>query len=345
MKLLYISVHGVLEWLELSLFTELGIECFSMGEYIRPDVPEGEIYLHKRPGIKGMKSHPELEKFAIENPSTNIPKELIDWCDAVMIMHDPNVIVMNWDKFKAAGKPVIWRSIGQSTSNCENQIRRMRYDGMKIVRMSPFEERIPGYLGADSVIRFHSDSEELNNWNGDTKRIINCTQSLLGRRVFCHHDQIMQIMDGFPAIVYGSGNSDLGGLNGGELPWDLLKGALRDNRAFIFGGTFPSPYTLAVLDAMMTGMPIVALGSKLAQELPVAPQDNYPYYEMGSILEHGRSGFVSDDINELRNNVHQLLEDPELAKRIGEQGRRTAMRLFDKDKAKAAWKDFFDTKL
>lgn len=343
MKLLYISVHGVLEHDELQMFTELGHECFSMGEYIRPDVRPEEAYLHKRPGIAGMLPHPELERFAIENPSTNIPQELLDWCDAVVVMHDPNVIVMNWDKFKASGKPTIWRSIGQSTVNCENQIRRMRYDGMKIVRMSPFEDRIPGYLGADAIIRFSVDQNDMSGWIGDTKRVINITQSLLGRRVFCHYDQITQIMEGFPAIVYGSGNSDLGALNGGELPYDLLKGALRDNRAFVYGGTFPSPYSLAVMDALMMGMPVVALGSKLAEEIAVAPGDKYNYYEMGSIIENGKNGFISDDINELRNDIHQLLEDHELAKRIGEQGRKTAIKYFDKEKAKKDWEMFFAT--
>src|SRR5579864_5937140 len=125
MKILYVSVHGVLEQQELQLLTNLGHECFSLGEYINPVVPPEQAYLHKRPGVNGMKPHPELEHFAIENPSTNIAPELIAWADLVIVMHDPNVIVMNWDKFKQAGKPVIWRSIGQSTSHVENQLRRM----------------------------------------------------------------------------------------------------------------------------------------------------------------------------------------------------------------------------
>lgn len=343
MKILYVSVHGVLEWQELQLFTDLGHECFSMGEYIRPDVRPEEEYLHKRPGVVGMQAHPELEKFAIENPSTNIPQELIDWCDVVIVMHDPNVIVMNWDKFKASGKPVVWRSIGQSTLHVEDMVRRMRYDGMKIVRMSPLEQNIPGYIGADAMIRFYVDTDDLKDWNGNTKRVINFTQSLLGRRVFCHYDQLMQVMKDFPSLVYGSGNSDLGGLNGGELPYDLLKGALRDNRVFVYGGTFPSPYTLAVLDAFSTGIPVVAIGTRLAEDIQVAPEDKYHYYEMGDIIKNGENGFISDSFSELRDSVHQLLEDEKLAQRISNESRKVALRLFSKEKAKEEWESFLQT--
>lgn len=342
MKLLYISVHGTLERQELQLFTEMGHECFSTGEYRIPEVRPEEEYLHKRPGIVGMQRHEELEQFVKGHPDTNIAQELIDWCDAVMVMHDPNIIVMNWDKFKASGKPIIWRSIGQSTANCENQLRRMRYDGMHIVRMSPREKGILGYMGEDAIIRFYADIEDNEGWNGNTKRVINITQSLLGRRVFCHYDQITSIMNGFPSLVYGSGNNDLGGLNGGELPYDLLIGALRDNRAFIYGGTFPSPYTLSLIDAMFVGIPVVAIDASLAEDIAVAPQDKYNYYEMGDIIEHGENGFISGSINELRDCVHQLLEDHELAKRMSDKGKKTAVRLFGKDKIREQWENFLN---
>lgn len=343
MKILYISVHGVLEWQELQLLTDLGHECFSTGEYRVPDVRPEEEYLHKRPGVKGMIRHPELENFVKGYPDTDIAQELIDWCDIVIIMHDPNVIVTNWDKFKSSGKPVVWRSIGQSTMHVEDMIRRMRYDGMKIVRMSPREEKIVGYVGSDAMIRFYADPNDLNEWNGNTKRVINFTQTLLGRRTACHYDQIMQVIKDFPAIIYGSGNNDLGPLNGGELPYDLYKGALRDNRCFIYGGTFPSPYTLALIDAMMLGIPIIAIGPKLAQDIQVAQEDKYDYYELPDIIKNGENGFISDNINELRGYIDQLMQDEQLAKRISQEGRKTAVRLWNYEKISGEWEGFLKT--
>src|SRR5258708_7885900 len=168
-KILYISCHSILEYDELTLLTELGHDVFSSGAYIKP---QGH-YMLPRPGIIGMAEHPELEKYATEYPKTNMPQELIDWADIIIVMHSPEVISDNWDKIKH--KKVIWRTIGQSGSSVENTVRRMRYEGMKIVRMSPMEKNIIGYLGEDAIIRFYKDPEEWKDWNGKEKRAINLT--------------------------------------------------------------------------------------------------------------------------------------------------------------------------
>lgn len=337
MKLLYIGCHETLEYDEVKLFTELGIDVFSyQGSYMNPSGHESL----KRPAISGGIYHEEFAQEAIKYAKTKIPKEFFDKFDAVMIMHDPNVIVENWDRMKH--KSVIWRSIGQSTSHVENMIRRTRYDGMKIARMSPIEERISGYIGSDTMIRFYKDPDDWKDWNGNEKRVINFTQSLLGRRVFCHYDLIHQLMQGFPSLVYGSGNTDLGGLDGGELSYELMCGTLRDNRVFVYGGTWPSPYTLSFIEAMMTGIPMVCIGKQLAEEVVPQP-DQIDYYEIPDIIRDGYNGFISNNINELRDNIHQLLENQDLAKSIGENGRKTAIELFGKEKIRSEWEEFFKT--
>lgn len=336
MKILYLGVHEILERDELLLLTELGHDCFSyQGAYM---YPEGHQTL-KRPGIPEMTYHEDLAQESLQYAKTKIPQSFFDKFDLIIVMHDPNVVVENWERMKH--KPVIWRSIGQSTPACENMLRKMRYEGMKIIRMSGMEKNIIGYMGDDGIIRFYKDPEEWGEWNGNVKRVINFTQSLLGRRVFCHYDAIHRIIEGFPSLIYGSGNTDLGPFDGGELPYDLMKGALRDNRVFVYGGTWPSPYTLAVQEAMMTGIPVVAIGKHLAEDLPeIAMNDRIDYYEMPLIIENGKNGYISDDINELRESIHMLLEDQELAKLIGEQGRKTAMRLWNKENIKQAWDGF-----
>lgn len=333
MKILYISCHSILEHDELQLFTELGHECFSLGAYIKP---EGH-YLLPRPAIQGMKPHPEFEQFAVEFPKNHLAQELIDWADVLIWMHNPIPLIDNWDRVKH--KINVFRGIGQETPAVENTIRRARYEGLKIVRMSPKSENIIGYCGADAMIRFYEDPEEWKDWNGKEKRVINFTQSLKGRRQHCHYDSIMQIIESFPTLIYGPGNEDLGPLNGGELPYELMKGALRDNRIFIYAGTWPSPYTLAFTEALMTGIPIVAIGKKLAEEIVPEP-DRIDYYEISDIIQNEKNGFISDNINELRGYVDQLLQDGELAKRISAEGRKTAIRLFGKDKIRNEWENF-----
>lgn len=339
MKILYNSVHSILERDEISLLTELGHTVFSLGAYSNGG--RGH-YLLPRPSVEGMQEFPELEKMSREHPRNNLPQELFNEFDVIITMHMPQFLEGNWEKMK--GKKVIFRSIGQSTSGVENAIRPFRYQGLKVMRMSEKERNIVGYVGEDMMIRFYGDPAEYGDWNGNEKRVMNLTQSLLGRRTFCHYDAITQMMQGFPSLVYGSGNEDLGlALNGGELPYDLMKGALRDNRVFVYGGTWPSPYSLSFIEALMTGIPVVAIGQRLAEDLPeIAMQDRINYYEIPEIIQNWENGFISDDINELRSYIHNLLEDHALAKRIGDAGRATAIKLFDKNLIKGQWNYFLN---
>jgi hypothetical protein len=204
------------------------------------------------------------------------------------------------------------------------------------------ENNIQANLGSDALIRFYEDEDELKDWNGNTKRVINITQTLKGRSQDCHYDQIMQIIQGFPALIYGTGNDNLGPLNGGELSYDLIKGALRDNRVFLYAGTWPACYTLSFIEALMTGIPVVSIGSELAGDIPTVPySEKFDYFEIPQIIKNGENGFYSDDINELREDINKLLEDQELAKKMGEEGRKTAIRLFSKSKAREDWTKFF----
>lgn len=335
-KIHYLSCHSVLEYYEVSLFAELGHTVFSNGAY---SDPKGYKSL-PRPMVN-LEYSPEYEKLAKEHPKTKLPLELIDPFDIIYIAHTPEWVNENWEKIKH--KKVIWRSIGQSTRHVENMIRKARYEGLRIVRYSPFEQNIPDYLGADAIIRFSIDENEFKDWNGKEKRVINFTQSLKGRRTFCHYDDIMAAVNGFPALVYGSGNDDLGYLNGGELPYDLMKGALRDNQVFVYGGTWPAPYTLTFMEAFMTGIPVVSIGENMAERIEqVAQSERLEFFEIPSIITNGVNGYVFDDIQSLRNQIHQLLEDYELAKKIGEAGRKRAIELFGKEKIKGEWQAFFD---
>lgn len=337
MKIHYLSTHAVLEYDEVKLLTEMGHQVFSNGAYLDP---AGNKLL-PRPGIPGATYFPEYETLARQYPKTDLPKELIEPFDMIIVMHEPNWIVENWEKIKY--KKVIWRSIGQSTRTVENRIRKMRYEGLKIVRYSPLERNIPDYLGEDAIIRFYKDPEEFKDWSGEQVQAINFTQSLKGRRDFCHHDDIMAILDGFPAKIFGTGNDDLGTLNGGELPYEMMKEQMRKNRVFVYGGTWPASYTLAFQEAFMTGIPIVAIGQRLAEQLRAVPEgDRIHFYEIPDFIQNEQNGFISDDVGQLRAYVHRLLQDLPYARRIGNAGRQKAVEVFGKEIIMHEWNKFFD---
>lgn len=333
LKILYISCHEVLEHDEVQLLTELGHDVFSLnGAYMDP---AGHITL-LRPGVDAQ-HHQELIDEAQTFPRTEIPSSFMDKFDLTIVMHIPDIITRNWKVFK--GRKVIWRTIGQSVPTTESMLSNARNTGLKIVRYSPTEERIPGFIGADAVIRFYKDPEEFYDWRGSDLKAVNFTQSLLGRRYFCGYDTLLAMGSGFPFKVYGPGNEDLGEWNGGRLSYSLMKGQLRDSRVYLYAGTWPASYTLSFMEAMMTGIPIVSAGKELWKH-----KDNpgLDLFEVPEIIENGVTGFVSDDIPTLRSYIKVLLENPVIATKVGKAGRQKAIELFSKSNIKEQWRIFLD---
>jgi len=241
----------------------------------------------------------------------------------------------NWARFKEAGVPVIYRSIGQSSRIVEKALTPLRKDGLKIVRYSPKEKNIPNYCGSDALIRFYKDPEEWSGWTGQISKVITVAQSMKIRGSSCNYIAFRNITSPFERMLYGPGNGD-SGIHGGELSFSDLKKAYRENRAYFHTGTQPASYTLNLMEAMMTGIPVVALGSKFCNR-------DYPEqatYEVHEIIKNGQNGYCSNNTEELRRYVRDLLGDYELAKRIGAEGRKTAIELFGKEAIKQKWHNF-----
>src|SRR5947209_10116141 len=179
MRILYLSCHTVLEYDEIKLFTELGHEVFSVnGSYSNPTSPIDP----KRPAIAAS-FYEYLSGVALQCSKENLHEELIAWADCIIVMHRPDWILQNWMKMKH--KPVIWRSIGQSVPEIENRLAMCQAMGMKNVRYSPLEATIPGYLGADAMIRFYKDEQEFGNWNGSKAAVLTVGQSMQQRGRWC----------------------------------------------------------------------------------------------------------------------------------------------------------------
>ena len=326
MRILYLSCHSVCEFDEIRLFSELGHKIITQGAYRNPSNPTE----NSRPPIEGIYYNEHLASMAPVAWGDVISKELIDWCDLVYILGVERWLPPNWDNMKH--KKVIWRSIGQSVQHTESVLAKFRREGLKIVRYSPLERNIPGYVGEDAMIRFYKDPEEWCDWNGKTKRVFTVAQAMKKRSSACKFHLFDKATKGFTRSLYGPHNEDVKEIWGGSLSYDEYRRALKDNRVFFFTGTEPAQYTLTFIEAWMTGVPIVAIGKSLA---------GYDI-ETPLLIENGVSGFVSDSLLELRSYISQLLDDYDLAKRIGEEGRKSAIEYFGKEKIKEEWRAFFE---
>lgn len=328
MKLLYLSAHAILEYDELKLFEELGIDYFSMGSYIDPQKPIDGI----RPALSK-----EVDKDLLDSapPRDKMTKEFIDKFDVILIMHVPEWVTSNWELFK--GKRVIWRSIGQSTPKVEAKLQECRQDGLEVVRYSPAEMSIENSIGGDAVIRFYKDPNEFHGYNGVDKKVITFSQDMKHRAEFCNYDAFLEITKNLPARIYGPKNDNAGELNGGFLTYPEMKQKMRDSRVYLYTGTQPASYTLNFIEAFMTGIPIVALGPKYANSMVIAGPHTY---EIPDFIQNGVNGFISNDLEELRGWVKEMLSNRRAAARIGEMGRQTAIELFGKDKVRDEWAQF-----
>jgi hypothetical protein len=98
--------------------------------------------------------------------------------------------------------------------------------------------------------------------------------------------------------------------------WDDLKSRLSQSRFFIHTAdpVLEDGYNMATAEAMAAGLPV--LGNR------------HPT----SVVEHGISGFLSDDPAELGAYAQELLEDRELSLRMGRAAREQARQVFAPEK-------------
>lgn len=306
--------------------------------------------------IPGLLDDPHLREISMRSGKEDTPQELIDWCDIVIMMHNAPTLDShpqpwldgNWTKFKKSKKPIIWRSIGQSNAQIEHVLKRFRKEGLKIVRHSPREDSIPGYQGADAMIRFYKNPDEYRDYNGQARRVVNVSQAMFGsdavpsRGDHMSKDFFDKVVEGYDWKIFGPFNDYAGEHNGGMLAFEDLKQMLRFNRVYFYTGTRPAPYTLGLIEAMMTGMPIVSIGPDHGNEV-YQDQKTFEVHDiLGSRGDGSGNGFWSDSIDDLRNYIDMLLKDPNLATGIGQKGRIRAIELFGKQAVTNEWIKFFE---
>uniref|UniRef100_A0A6H1ZD44 Putative glycosyltransferase n=1 Tax=viral metagenome TaxID=1070528 RepID=A0A6H1ZD44_9ZZZZ len=329
MKLLYVSCHSILEYDELKLFHEMGIDVFSHGGYCNPTDPSMDP---KRPMLN-IPYYPELCLLAKGSSKEAIAPELFEWADIIMYMGMSHWVRANWNAMQ--GKRVIWRSIGQSAPAIEQELAELQSMGMEIVRYSPAEREIPGYAGDGvTTIRFYKDPEEFGGWHGTMPQIISVGQMVKHRDHYCGLTWYERATEGLCRALYGPHNSDIDTMPTALLSYGALKDVLRKNRAFFYTGTFPAPYTLGFVEAWVMGIPVVAIGPGLRNH----HFSHHQSYEIPDLIEDGVTGYWSDDIDKLHSVISGLLNNHALAQQIGAAGRAVAIPLFGKETVMAQWK-------
>jgi hypothetical protein len=136
-----------------------------------------------------------------------------------------------------------------------------RLEGLEIVRYSPKERNLGNYAGETTLIRFGKYPEDWGGWTGHWPVVGNVSQHAPephGRDDALNWRFWEEATQGLPRTFAGPHSEKIGGL--GALPYDEMRDYLRRIRAYLYTGTQPASYTLGLIEAMMTGVPVVSIG-------------------------------------------------------------------------------------
>jgi glycosyltransferase involved in cell wall biosynthesis len=143
-----------------------------------------------------------------------------------------------------------------------------------------------------------------------------------GRRL--GFDVFQEARSQVPLDLVGMGAEEAGGL--GEVQHAELP-AFAARYRFLFNPIRYTSLGLAVIEAMMLGVPVVALATT----------------EMTTVIRDGLNGFIDTEPARLVSAMQALLGDPGEARRLGREARRTALARFGIERFVADWnRAFYD---
>ena len=331
MRILYLSVHQVLEYDEIRVFRQLGHEVFSVGTYFSP-----EPTFPLRPYLNLGESHGELRRCfeamgCISDgmlASCHLTVEFVSLFDVVVVMHDIHTVARLWPALSV--RPVIWRTIGQGIDLYEDVAKPFRTSGMFIVRYSPNEMLSDAYIGADALIRFAKDTADFAPWEGHENRVVSFV-NMYAQRYPEEYARYGRITNGLPHALGGLHNEDLPGAIGAVDSKKQLA-VLRDSRAYLYASGGGVPYTLTFIEAWMAGIPLVVMDNRSARSR---------FDEIPLLIRDMETGVVARSESEARSALQALLADDALARRIGTAGREAAEALFGWNVVGKQWDALF----
>jgi len=168
------------------------------------------------------------------------------------------------------------------------------------------------------LIELGLSPDDYSGWTGEDPTILSVIHSWADRG--WHYETYAAATEGLPTRHVDHLNPG----PEGPLKYDQILEQLRKCRVYYHDGE--NEYTIALVEAMMTGAPIVTC--------------DMPFVERH--VQHGVNGFISDDPAKLREYCRMLLDDHDLAQKMGAESRRIALERFHEERWIGQWNQLFD---
>jgi hypothetical protein len=155
-------------------------------------------------------------------------------------------------------------------------------------------------------------------YSGERERGIVVVNHLMKRGRRLGADVFEAVRSKVPLDLVGMDAAVAGGI--GEIANDLLPAFMAGYR-FFFNPIRYTSLGLSVIEAMMVGLPIVALATT----------------EMVTVIDNGVNGFLDSNLDNLVGHMQRLLDYPTEARALGEAARRIACERFAIDRFRDDW--------
>jgi glycosyltransferase involved in cell wall biosynthesis len=157
-------------------------------------------------------------------------------------------------------------------------------------------------------------------YTGELRRGIVVVNDLAMRGRRLGADLFLHAAKRIPLDLVGMSAERLGGI--GEIPRSRLP-EFEARYRFFFNPIRYTSLGLAIVEAMMVGLPIIGLATT----------------ELVTVIRNGENGFIDTDVDALVDCMKELLADAALARRLGEAARASALERFGIDRFVADWQD------
>jgi len=171
-----------------------------------------------------------------------------------------------------------------------------------------------------TIIRHGMDTNYWDGWVGGDGKVMVSVWNYPQRNKICGFDLYKEVTNGLPTNAWG----DSPGFSKNADDADHLLTIYRHASVFL-NTTLWSTTPFSLLEAMSVGCPIVTTATTAMPEF----------------IKDGVNGFITNDPKTMKERLRQLMNDPELGKKIGNAGRQTIIEQFGLQKFLDEWNKTF----
>ena len=243
--------------------------------------------------------------------------------DVILFQTDENYL---FDQFEVLSEyqrslPKIYQEHDPPWDHPANALHPVTDPSVTLVHVTHFNQLMWDNQGLETMVIEHGVTASEHSYQGTLERGIVVINNLPTRGRLLGLDIFEELSKTIPLDLVGMGAEAYGI---GEVLHPQLPGFIANYR-FFFNPIRYTSLGLAVCEAMMQGMPIVGLATT----------------EMAVTIKNGYSGFVRTNTDLLKRDMELLLEQPQLARQMGSNAKKTAEDRFHINRFTGEWFNLF----